>query len=139
MTPEIAAVLERIRLAGIGAKDYALLRDELLWAHQARERFRWRPISEIHKDLGNHVAYRFKTEEMEIVYNCSHDFDETHWDICVPVPYLSHDDIKRLKSEMCPGCLREQIPVGVDICSGPVGRPAHTCGKEESDGLSVDG
>lgn len=71
---------------------------------QAMERLRWRPISEIHEDNGDHIAFKFGKDgeagDPTIVHNCNLYFDQDEYDICVPVPRLTQEEVERLLAEI---------------------------------------
>ena len=61
----------------------------------------WRPIGEIHEDMGPCIAIRIDDPGyMEIVSALDLDFDETEWTHFVEVPKLSDEEAKRLKAAM---------------------------------------
>lgn len=63
--------------------------------------YRWRPIGEIHEDLGQCVLIRLDDPGyMEVGSNLDEDFNETGWTHFAEVPKLTHEEAERLKAEM---------------------------------------
>lgn len=71
---------------------------------EALEQLRWRPISEIHEDNGDHVAIEYGEDgeifTCELVSNLQPDFDMDDWKICVPVPKLTTEAADRLRAQI---------------------------------------
>lgn len=66
----------------------------------ARERYRWRPIAEIHEDYGRCVLMHILAPGyLEIGTNTDTDFDESQWTHFSPITPLSNEDGERMLAE----------------------------------------
>jgi hypothetical protein len=62
------------------------------------DRYRWRPISEMHEDFGPCVVAHFDDPgHLEIWSNLDDDFEALDWSIFVSVPSLTHEEAARLR------------------------------------------
>jgi hypothetical protein len=74
---------------------FAFERSALL--EKALAQYRWRPISEIHEDLGPCVLMRLDDPGyLEVGSNLDEDFNETGWTHFAEVPKLTHEEAERL-------------------------------------------
>lgn len=72
-------------------------------ATRARDPYRWRPIAEIHEDLGPCVLIRLDDPGyMEVGSNLDEDFNETGWTHFAEVPKLMNDEAEQLRAAMDP-------------------------------------
>ena len=66
------------------------------------ERYRWRPIAELHEDMGVAAAINVNDDEpnMTLVHVCDKDFDESLWTHFARITPLTVDVVSSLRKEM---------------------------------------
>lgn len=81
--------------------EYLELRNRYLAARKELERFRWRPIAEIHEDQGQCVLLNIEdTGGLEIGNCTSLWFDEVDWDYFAQIPMLGQEEYERLRDQV---------------------------------------
>lgn len=69
-----------------------------------KDRYRWRPASEIHEGLGPCVLINIEDPGcMALGNNLDTDFEECGWTHFSQIPPLSNEDAKRMKLEISQG------------------------------------
>jgi hypothetical protein len=100
--PGLAELLEdigtQIRENHNWLREVRKLEEENSRLRKALEQYRWRPISEIHEDLGPCVFMCLDDPGyMEIGSNLDEDFEEAGWTHFAEVPKLTHEEAEALK------------------------------------------
>lgn len=73
-------------------------RAEVKRLEKTLDQYRWRPIGEIHEDLGPCVLLRLDDPGyMEVGSNVDEDFNEPGWTHFAEVPKLTHEEAERLR------------------------------------------
>lgn len=99
---EIAALQAELRVTNLRAQSAEKImaaRAKLLSALD--QRYRWRPIAELHEDYGPVVLMDIHDPgSLQIGSNLETDFDESDWTHFSQIAPLSHEEAERLKENM---------------------------------------